>query len=170
MSPKILMSDDRKPEAADGARRPVPTWGVVGWLGVVLTVVALGDFALAFIPPHFGSPEWEFGTVASVFSGLPLLTMGLAALWLSVNQRGARWQTLAVAVLLVLLGVVLIGLLVLFLLDVPMALRASEGPVRLGVLKATAKTVLLGMVFALTYVASGVLSLMWRSRSGRGER
>jgi hypothetical protein len=111
--------------------------------------------------------EWEFATIASVFSGLPLLTMGLAALWLSAMMRAQRWQVITTAVVLLVAGVVVFGLLLVFVLDVPLALRASAGEVRLGVKKAVAKTVMLGLLFGGSYLVTGVWSLRRRREAER---
>jgi hypothetical protein len=62
------------------------------------------------------------------------------------------WFGLALAVL---------GALVLFFLDVPLALRASgETPVAVGVKKAIIKTSGLGLGFATVYVAGSAVA--WR--------
>src|SRR5688500_7396536 len=67
---------------------PIRAWGWLGWFGGVITLVAAGDLALAWYPFRVGVPEWEFGTIAASFAGLPLLTMGLAALLGSMLARG----------------------------------------------------------------------------------
>ena len=53
-------------------------------------VAGLGDFVIAWIPLRLGSPEWEFGTVASTLAGLPLATMGLAGLLGSGRTETAK--------------------------------------------------------------------------------
>ncbi|HWP38555.1 MAG TPA: hypothetical protein VNL18_13475 [Gemmatimonadales bacterium] len=133
----------------------------MGWFGLILTVVGLGDFALAWYPMAFGSPEWEFGTVVSSFAGLPLVTMGFAGLLGSAVARGVRWQSLVVAWMLVTFGAALLATYLVFLLDIPVAFRAAgeNATVRLGLTKAIVKTSLIAVVFAGSYVGFGVATL-----------
>jgi hypothetical protein len=165
---KILVEEaPREPKYEWAPISPAGAWVMLGWLGVLLSAVALSDYAIAMVPFRFGVAEWEFATIASVFSGLPLLTMGLAALWLSAMMRAQRWQVITTAVVLLVAGVVVFGLLLVFVLDVPLALRASAGEVRLGVKKAVAKTVMLGLLFGGSYLVTGVWSLRRRREAER---
>ena len=134
-------------------------WRWVGWFGLVLAVAGLGDFVLTWIPLQFGSAEWEFETIAAAFSGLPLVTMGFAAMLAAGSARRIRWQLTGMGVVLSALGVVLVGALLLFLLVVPVALVAVEGPGRLGVMKAIARTLMLGVLFSGAYLAAGIGAL-----------
>lgn len=43
-------------------------------------MVGLAEMALTALPLRLGVPEWEFGTAASLFSSLPMLTIGAATL------------------------------------------------------------------------------------------
>lgn len=114
---------------------------------------------MAWIPPAFGSWPWEFGTVAGTFAGLPLTSIGLAALLASAIAMEKRRQLRILGVGLLLLGVVIVGLLVLFALDIPLALRASQGPGAIGVKKAIVKTVMLGLGFSTLYCSGGWAAL-----------
>jgi hypothetical protein len=149
---------------------PGDGWKWLGWFGLILAVVGLGDFALAWYPLAFGNPEWEFGTVVSSFAGLPLVTMGFAGLLGSAVARGVRWQSLVVGWVLTVLGTALLLGYVIFLLDVPVALRAAgDNPVvRLGLRKAIIKTSLIAVAFAGSYVGFGVATL--RHVAGQKER
>ena len=128
---------------------PARAWRWVGWFGLLLTVQASGDLALTFYPLQLGSREWEFGTIAAALSGLPLWAVGIAAMLASALALRKRPLVLALGLLLALSALVLAGLLVVFLLDVPLALAASQGVAALGVKKAIARTILLGTGFAL---------------------
>jgi hypothetical protein len=156
-SPKGLMSDSHR------------AWRWIGWLSLVLALAGLGDWVIAWIPMRFGSAEWEFGTIVASFSGLPLVTMGFAGLLASAIARGVRWQILAIALVILLFALLIAIASVVFLLDVPVALQAVGGGVaRLGILKAIAKTGLLGALFFFTYLVAGVAAL--RHTSSRPNR
>ena len=144
----------QRPSGIEGS-----AWRWVGWFGLVLAVAGLGDFFLTWFPLQFGSPEWEFGTIAAAFSGLPLVTMGFAAMLGAASARRIRWQLTGMGATLTALGVVLIGALVVFLLVVPVALAAVEGPARLGVIKAIVRTTMLGVLFSATYLVAGIGAL-----------
>jgi tellurite resistance protein TehA-like permease len=160
--PQVLVAHE--PKRGAGSRLPISPgdgWKWLGWFGLLLVAVGLGDFFLAWYPTAFGTPEWEFGTVVASFSGLPLVTMGFAGLLGSAVARGVRWQALAIAWVLVVFGVLLLLAYLMFLLDVPLALRAGgdQAAVQLGIKKAIAKTSLIALVFAGAYVGFGLRTL-----------
>lgn len=145
-------------------------WRWVGWFSLVLALAGLGDWFIAWIPLRFGSAEWEFGTVAATFSGLPLVTMGFAGLLGSAIARDIRWQIIAVSSVVLLFALFVLLASVVFLLDVPVALGAVGGVARLGILKAIAKTGLLGSLFFVAYAVAGVRGLRYalsRQSDGR---
>lgn len=100
-SPKVLV-DDRKPSAFSGSSDL--GWSVLWWVGMLFSVVSLADIALAYYPMQWGTMEWEFGTAASTFAGLPLVALGLGALLATSLARGRRGWVIAVSVVLVLLA------------------------------------------------------------------
>ena len=157
-TPKVVI-DNRGKSVPLIPADPGLAWAAVGWFGLLLFLAGLGDPLIAFIPTAFGTPEWEFGTVASVFASLPLVTIGLAGLLASGVARGRRRLVLTLGIVLTLLGLAILALLVIFFTDVPMALRAVQGDVLLGVKKAVAKTALLGVLFGLTYLYAGFKSI-----------
>lgn len=135
-------------------------WRWVGWLSLVFALAGLGDWLIAWTPMRFGSAEWEFGTIASSFSGLPLVTMGFAGLLGSAMARGIRWQILIVASVILLFALLIGAAAILFLLDVPVAIQAVGGGVaRLGIDKAIAKTGMLGTLFFVAYLVAGLAGL-----------
>ena len=145
---------------------PHQAWRWIGWLGLVLVLEGLADFVLAWFPLHLGTPEWEFATVAATFSGLPLITMGLAGLLGSGLALGTRWLIRVMAWFMMIWAVVIAAGFVVFLLDVPIALRAVEaGPAALGIKRAVAKTALLAVGFGGAYVAGAVAALRHLRRS-----
>jgi hypothetical protein len=164
--PRILINT---PEAPRASRVTAPSleaaWLWIGRFALLLTLVALGDWLLAWIPTRFGSTEWEFGTIVATFSGMPLLTMGLAGVYGAAIARGIRWQIIATSWVLLVLAMLLFGALLVFALDIPVALRAVEGPARLGILKAIAKTGMIGILFGGAFVFAAIGGLRHAKRS-----
>ena len=157
-TPKILMDQRGKPTPLMPAD-PHNAWRMVGWFGLLLFLAGFGDFILAFVPTAFGSPEWEFGTIASVFAGLPLTTIGLACVLASGLARGKRGLVLGTGTLLLFLSLAILVLLVVFLTDVPVALKTVQGEVLLGIKKAVLKTIMLGVLFGVTYLYAAFRAL-----------
>jgi hypothetical protein len=143
---------------------PDVAYRVVGWLGLLLTLAGGGDFLIALYPLRLGTPEWEFATVATVFAGLPLLTMGLTGLWIASLGLGIRWLLRASGGLLLFVAFILLVAWVVFLTNVPLALKATAGDARIGIVKAVIKTSWLGILMMAAYTAAGVFVL---KRAGR---
>jgi hypothetical protein len=166
--PKVLISTARE-SARESARSRVlapdvhQAWSWIGWFSLVLALAGLTDWVLAWIPFRLGSTEWEFATIVSTFAGLPLVTMGFAGLVGSAIARGIRWQLIVTGLVVVAWGIFIVGALLVFVLDVPIALKAVRGPAHLGVVKATIKTIVLGTLFSIVYFGVGIEALM-RSR------
>jgi len=151
-----------EPSAAGGAVLSTtnePAWRWLGWFGLVLALLGLGDIALAWVPLGFGNWQWEFGTVAGTLAGLPLTSIGLAAVLASALAQGQRRRLTALGIALLVLGLLILGSLALFCLDIPLALRAAQGPASIGIKKAIAKTVMLGVGFSILYLSSGWAAL-----------
>lgn len=147
--------------------RPAPrtAWRELGWFGLLIAVVGLVDLGVNWYPIRFGSPEWEFGTIATSIGSLPLITMGLAALLASFLARGRRWGILTMGAVLLVLGVAVLALLAVFALDVPLALKASaRSPAALVLRKTIVRTALLGLAFCLGYLAAGIGSIVSTKR------
>lgn len=141
----------------DLAPSPQVAWRLIGWFGLLLTVVGLVNVGIQWYPLSFSSPEWEFTTVAQSFGALPLLTMGLAALLGSCWARGMRKSVLLLSVFLVLLSLFVAAAYGLFLLTVPLALRTANAPGGFVLQKAVVQTSVHGVCFGTAYlVAAGV--------------
>ena len=149
----------------EAGERAVEPWSwatvsrAVGWIGAVLAAAALADYALAVFPTGFGSPEWEMATIGAVVQGLPLFSIGLAGVWVCGAGLGRRGLLLIAGAVFLLAAVCVLGSLVLFLTDVPVAIRATQGAARLGINKLIAKTLILGLLFVGGFVAAGVVAL-----------
>lgn len=165
---KVLVREERsRPKSRPLSAQPAVAWKWLGWLGLLLAIVGLGDFAIAWYPLNLGSPEWEFGTVSATFAGLPLVTMGIAALLGSGLARGTKWLVLVVAWAMLGLGLLIGAMYLIFLLDVPMALRTVEGVAEVGIKKAIVKTSLLGVSFGVAYLGIAVAVLKHVSSGGK---
>src|SRR5207249_127384 len=122
--------------------------------GAVLLLAALSDYALAFYPIGFGSAEWEMATIGAVVQGLPLFSIGLAAIWVCAGGLGRRWLLIMVACGLLVVSVGLFASLLLFLTDVPLALQATQGVAQVGIQKLVGRTLFLGLLFGVAYIVT----------------
>ncbi len=166
MPSKVLVRE-QEGVAEKKAIAPWPTSRLtvaLAWFGVVLGVAALVDYAVALLPTHFSSGEWEFGTVSQVIAGLPLLSLALGLIWLSGAGSGRRWVLLTVGVALELAALVVLVLLLAFALDIPLAMKTTAGEARSQVIKMIVKTLFLGVMFGAAYILTGVLAF----RQARG--
>ena len=134
-------------------------WQWLGLFSVVLFLAGFSDWMIAWIPFRLGTLEWEFGTITATLAGLPLVTIGLGGMLASALARGIKWQIISTACLILFFALVIVAALVIFLLDVPAAMRSVEGVARLGIQKAIAKNLSLGVLFSVTYVMAGVGAL-----------
>ncbi len=146
---------------------PAAGWRWLGWFGLVLALLGLGDIALAWYPLDLGNPQWEFGTVAATFQGLPIVAIGLAGLLGAGLAQGKRRLVATLVAVLLCSSVLLLAASVLFLLDVPLAVQATQSVARLAIKKAVVKTLMLGWGFAATFAAGAVAA--WRQLRRRGE-
>lgn len=128
-------------------------WKAVGWFGLLLAVIGLTDVGLYWYPLAFGSPEWEFGTVATSFGALPLATIGLAAVVGALLVNPARNTMIATGVLLLLLVLFVGAAFGMFLMNLPMALPAADGPqgpaIYRGIVRTTIKAVGFGSAYLI---------------------
>lgn len=134
-------------------------WRWLSWFSLVLALAGVSDWIIAWVPVRLGNPEWEFGTIVASIAGLPLIGIGFAGLLASGIARGAKSQTIVVASAALLLAVLLLGALVVFALDVPLALSSVQGVARLGIQKAIVKTTIVGLLFLVAFGVSGVAAL-----------
>ncbi len=156
---RVLIGEKPKKRSVQLTPDTDAAWKWVGWVGLALALAGGTDLLLVWYPTAFGRPEWEFATLVQTFAGLPLVSIGFAGVLGGALALGRRWLIVTMAVVLLVGALVLLLALMLFLTDVPLALRASEGLARTGIKKAVFKTLMLGVIFGGAYGAAGVAAL-----------
>jgi hypothetical protein len=160
--PQVIYRADKNRPARSGASVLASAWRYLGWLGYVLTFVGTLDVALKWYPAALKSTEWEFATTSMSIASLPLLSIGTVVLLISFLARGLRPGVGAMAILFGALALFVVVVLVLFGLDVPIALRAVTAPgPRTEILKNIGRTVLMGVAFLALFVAGAAVSVRY---------
>jgi hypothetical protein len=167
--PHVLLQADRLAADPLTVSAPRTAWRYLGQFGVLLAVIGFVDIALHWYPPAFRSPEWEFGTVASTLGALPLPTMGLLAVLASALARAVKGNLVAISVVLGLLAMFVAAAMLMFLLDVPVALRAvsAQGvpPQAATEIKRTiVRTMAMGLGFGFVYSYGAIVSIRFLLR------
>ena len=145
-------------------------WRVTAWFAALFIIVSLADMALVWYPLRPGNPAWEFGAIDLMFSSLPVLTIGYAAALGSAFALGWNTRALLLGAIGVLLGLGFFGAYLIFLTDVPLALRNSPDQVIPGVKKAIFRNSVFGICFPLAYLASGIGAIRQVRRVRRATR
>lgn len=139
-------------------------WRLLGWVGLVFLVIGLLDLSLGWYPPRFGDAEWEFGTVTRTLDSLPISVLGLAMAMASSVQRRVTWAMRSAALLCGILAACLVVAFVIFLLDIPVALRTVTDPVlRAGLDRAIVKAIVQGVLYPTVLATVG-----WRGVRAAG--
>ena len=158
----VLVGKKGKPRAPDFPEDPSIAWRLMMWIGFGLGLVAYADLGLSLVPFQIGNPQWEFGTFSRVFDSMPLATMATLLFFAGSVARGSKWAFRAVATWSLLVGVLLLGALVLYALNIPLALQAVTQPVAAaGLRKAIAKALLQGTVYPVLFFGMGMFG--WRT-------
>lgn len=163
-SPRVLVGDQKAQAWAPLLQEPTLVWRVVVVLAVAVAVVGWIDVGLLWYPLHFGSPEWEFGTVSAHFDGMPLATLGLGLTAAAMIGLGWRRRTRLLAVLMALIGLGLAAILMIYALDIPLAFHGVQPQMRSALEKAVVKTLSYGVIYTVLY---WLLSLILWRRSRR---
>ena len=130
-------------------------------MGLVFATVGMLDLGLSWYPVQIGNPQWEFGTVSQTYDSLPITALGLTLLLGSGVARGARWWVRTVGILLVLMGLAVATGLVLYALNIPLALTSVAGDAlaSLGIKRAIVKALGQGVLYAGVFVVLGISAL-----------
>lgn len=165
MTERVLVGDEKQTESGRRHVGPDAAWRLLMVVGAMLALVGWADIVLTWYPPRWGSLEWELGTVSSTFDALPLGTLGLAILAAGLIARAWLRTSRALSVLMWLIVVALLGLMLLFVLDVAPALRAVNPALRGALKKSMLKTAFIAVLYLSTYVV--MAWWLWRvSRVG----
>ena len=134
-------------------------------LGATFAFVGLADLVLAWWPVAFGSPEWEFGTVTSTMNGLPVPVMGLALLLAGALAAGRHRTASVVSGICFVLAIATVGLAILWATTLPFAFQpVANDVVRLGLVKAVAKTALQLVAYPVLFVVLGIATRRYLAR------
>ncbi|MDT8340642.1 MAG: hypothetical protein RQ751_03945 [Longimicrobiales bacterium] len=150
----VLKAEDGKAQGRRWDFDPEAAFAALGWIGIGFLAVGGVDFLLAWYPTAFGSREWQFAVATQSFSSLPVPTLGLGMLLLGSAQTGRRWWAyLAAGVALVVGLVVLIGV-VLWAMNIPLALSQVPDQVATGMYRSILRTAVQALVYPalLTYL------------------
>jgi peptidoglycan/LPS O-acetylase OafA/YrhL len=143
--------------------------------GCLLAIVGWVDVALLYWPQQFGDPQWEFGIIATTYDTLAMALMGMLLVGVGLRARGSPPLLVkAFGVACVLVALFCLALLVIFTLDIPLAVNAMHGnlpgaqgaaarpsPVVIaGIKRGIAKAVLYGLGYGTTFTAMGIM--LWR--------
>lgn len=154
-----------RPSAVYSASAQLIAWRILGWLGLAYFIMSFMDIALGWYPVRFGVPEWEFGTIAGTVAGLAIPTISLYLILASAIARESTKVAKAVAIVMILLAVALPILGILFLTNVPIALKATatNDVVHFGMKKALLKSLILFTGYEVLFVIGAVKGLRRRS-------
>ena len=138
-------------------------------VGAALLLAGTADIGFFFFPAGFGDNSWEFGTIGQLMDSMPGPTMGLLLLAVGARARGWRRATKALTALCALAAVAILGMLVIFLLDLPIAYHAmtnvngqpATDMVRAGLRRGIAKYLVLLPGYLGCYVTLTIAQ--WRS-------
>lgn len=161
-APQILVPAEEVEAAARRRLPPAPDYGwyLLGWLGLVFVIIGCTDLAMAWYPVLIGNPQWEFGTVSRTYDNLPLTSLGLGLLLGAGVARGVKWWTRIAAVLFLLLALLVIGGLVLYATNIPLALRSVADPLALsGLKRAIVKALVQGIMYGFVFSVLGISAL-----------
>lgn len=161
-APRATKGEASVPQSPAGNSRGA--WRLLGWIGGLFIIIGFADIALGWYPPAFGNSEWEFGTISGSLNALTIPVMGIYLLAASAIARGDRLLGRALAILLALVAVGLLVLGFIYVTVIPVALKAAAGNpvVSLGMKKAIAKALLLGVAYLGLVVLAAVRA--WRIR------
>ena len=143
-----------------------PGWSAVFVVGLALLATGVTDILLAWVPPRFGTPEWEFGTISATLNNMPVPSMGLALVLAYAAAAGKRGILAAVAAWSAVVTLFLCVAGVFYALDVPLALRAVTEPVPRGALRAG---IIKGVVSLIAYAGVHVAFALIAVRNVQGK-
>lgn len=148
---KIVVGQGTERPASRWVVESTAVWKMIAPVGLVFLLVGLTDIALSWFPMRFGTPEWEFGTIGTTLNNLPLPTLGLLLLaaWAVVTEK--KLPVRVFGAVLMIVGVVLSGLVVIYLLTVPPAWNAANSLENASAMAVAKKGIMKSLVQAVAY-------------------
>ena len=129
------------------------TLALLRWAGLAFFVLGATDVALTWLPTNFGNREWEFATVTASFNGMPVIILGLVLMVATAAWEGKKWWALGGGLVAAAFFLFVLGAIVLWAGNVPLALGAVEGVALTGLKKAIFKTAVQSMVLPIIFGA-----------------
>jgi phosphotransferase system glucose/maltose/N-acetylglucosamine-specific IIC component len=159
--PRVLVRRDRRGRITYLKPNITKAVGVLAWVGSVFVALGSLEIVLAWWPPFLGNQEWEFGTYSATVDSLSLLLLGVGLLLAVGIALGQALRLRIVAgIAAVSGGLLLVGLL-LYVVDVPVALGSvTDAVARTALKKAIAKSLVQGVVYAGAFLACAAMA--WR--------
>ena len=162
-APRIMVipseGESRAPSRKETSS-PTTAWAMLGWVGLAFFIVGALDLLMTWVPTRFGNPEWEFGTVSRTLDNLPITAIGLTMLMASVAARSIAWAMRATGLIALLLAAVLAMGFLVYLLDVPLALRRVTDPLaRSGLKRAIFKAAVQGTLYPTVLATVGIMGI-----------
>ena len=168
-SSAVIRQIPREDEAPPLAGAPDFGWYLLGHLGTAFAMVGLLDVVLTWVPFAFGDAEWEFGTVSSSMDALPVATLGLGLMLGAAVARGKRGMLRSLSVGYVLIALLIIAAALLYVTEIPLALRAMQEPtMAFAMKKAVIKTSAQLVVYPSLFLWLGFTA--WRHASKQSTR
>jgi hypothetical protein len=150
------------PNAKPNVAEPSPASVALGAVGVVVLLVGFVDLLLAWTPPRFGDPDWEFGTASAMFNNLPVPAMGLGLTLASAAARNERKLVRGIAIVALILALWALLGAVLFGLTLPLALNSIVEPSpRQALLRSSIKTTVQIVAYEALFLWLARFALRW---------
>jgi fucose 4-O-acetylase-like acetyltransferase len=127
---------------------------------------------LIWVPLRFGSPEYEFTSVAASLDGLPLTLFGMTFALAASRASGRVKSAKAVIVLLLVVTLFVVAGGVLYWLNVPLALNALRNqPVpRMGIHKSMVKVTAQVLFYSAAMLTFARMATRKSETQAHGER
>lgn len=134
-------------------------WPLLTVVGVTILVVGIVDLTLGLYPFSFGTPEWELGAISNLLDRLPLAGLGLCFLLTAALATKRAGLTYLWSVALISVGLLVFVFGIFYATNLPLVIAAlpTEGPARLGLYKAMAKTAVQVVVFFFGFFVVAIL-------------
>ena len=154
-----------RPAAGYTSTSQLTAWRLLGWLGLGFFIMSVVDISLGWYPFRFGTPEWEFGSIGATVVGLSIPCLSLYLILSSAISLEQTTATKATAIVMVLFALILPALGILYLTNVPFALKATatNDVAHFGMKKSIIKTLMLFTGYELLFVFGAFTGLRRRS-------